>query len=96
MNKLALVGLFALLASPALAVPYCDVTKLPGGNPDYGFGNVTEDEAAQRFEQELHGDGIDAHQTRFWNGCIQTFVTVDGKDVMKFYDPDTLRELPAN
>ncbi len=96
MKKLFVVGLFALLSSPALAVPYCDVVKLPHGGVDYGFGNITEDESAQRFEQELHAAGVDAHQTRFWNGCIQTFVTIDGKDVMKFYNPENLQEMPAN
>ena len=96
MNKILLAGAFALLATSAFAAPYCNVDKQPNGQPDYGFGPVTEDEAAQRFEQELHAAGIDAHQTRFWNGCIQTFVSENGKDVMKFYDPDSLSELPAN
>ncbi len=98
MKKLVLMGalaLFTLPASAALAVPFCD-------GPDFGKtdanGHVLYDEAAmaQQAEMQLHGEGIDAHLTRFWNGCIQTFVNEGGKDVMKFYDPDTLREIPVN
>ncbi|ERR1700712_594623 len=98
MKKLVLIGalaLFVLPASAALAVPMCD-------GPDFGKvdsnGQPVYDEAAEaaNAEQQLHGEGIDAHLTRFWNGCIQTFVKEGGKDRMKFYDPDTLREIPVN
>ncbi len=93
MNKLLLAGLFVLIASPAFATPYCDVGQTNNGHTDYGFGDIPEQDSAQRFEQELNAEGIAAHQTRFWNGCIQTFVTENGSDVMKFYDPSTLQEL---
>ena len=100
MRKLILIGAIALLAMPAtaaFAVPMCDgPTALPDGMKDYGFGKQTEEEAATSFEQELVMKGIPAHQTRFWNNCIQTFVNVDGHDVMKFYDPATLAEIPPN
>jgi hypothetical protein len=97
MKKLILAGAFALFVTPAFAVPMCDVgPKNADGMVDYGFGNVTEDESAQLAEQELHAAGINAHQTRFWNGCIQTFVTVDGREEMQFYDTTTLRRIPVN
>jgi len=92
-KALLLVSALALVATPALATPMCDRPIGKDGMVDYGFGPETEDQAAAQFEQALNADGIGAHQTRFWNGCIQTWVKVDGQDVMKFYDPDTLREV---
>jgi len=98
MKALLLAGAFALLVTPAFAVPYCDVSPNmnDGASADYGFGPIGEEQSAELAEQQLRGDGIDAHQTRFWNGCIQTFVTVDGHDEMQFYDPNTLRRIPTN
>lgn len=97
MKTLLLAGAFALLVTPALAVPYCDVGPANGdGNVDFGFGNIGEEQSAQVAEQMLRGEGIAAHQTRFWNGCIQTFVNVDGHEEMQFYDPGTLRRIPVN
>ena len=94
MKALLVAGAFALLASPALAVPMCN-QPMPEANGliNYGFGPETESEAAAHFEQALHAEGIDAHQTRFWNGCIQTWVNVGGQDQMRFFDPDTLAEV---
>jgi hypothetical protein len=98
LKKLILLGVIMLLAAPAtaaLAVPMCD-------GPDFGKqrsdGSFVYDEAgeAARAEMMLRSHGIDAHLTRFWNGCIQTFVSENGQDVMKFYDPDTYREVPVN
>jgi hypothetical protein len=97
MNKLIIAGAFALLATPAFAVPYCDVgPNSEGATADFGFGPIGEEESAKLAEQELHGEGIKAHDTRFWNGCIQTFVNVDGRDEMQFYDPNNLRRVPVN
>ena len=48
------------------------------------------------LENRLRSEGIDVHNSRLWNGCLQTFETVGGRDVMKFFDPDSLAELPAN
>jgi hypothetical protein len=95
MKKLILLGALALLASPtaAWAVPMC------GGPPFDHFGadgkpQYDEIGSAQEAEQELRAHGIDANQTRWWNGCIQTFVDDGtGHQEMKFYDPDTLREV---
>ena len=60
------------------------------------FGKLTEDEAADLYEQQLNARGIKAQQTRFWSGCIQTFVRENGHISMRFYDPATLEEIPAN
>lgn len=96
MKSLFAAVALALSITPALSVPYCSVMPTKNGLVDYGFGPMTENEAAQRFEYLLRGDGVDAHNTRFWNGCIQTFVKVDGRDEMRFYNPDNLAEIPVN
>lgn len=92
---IAAAALFALPATAALAVPRCDNSGYAQVNSN-GEWVVDEVKAGAQAEMDLRGAGIDAHMTRFWNGCIQTFVNVDGKDEMKFYDPTTLREVPVN
>ncbi len=97
MKAFILATALALLVTPALAVPYCDLGQSKDGKVDYGFGTtIGEQDSAARYEQMLNGEGIAAHDTRFWNGCIQTFVKVDGRDQMRFYNPDSLSEMPAN
>jgi hypothetical protein len=99
MKKLLLLGAIALLTSPvtaALAVPMCDNSELSmldmNGKPVY-----SEMELAAQAEQRLRQQGIDANQTRFWNGCIQTFVRDEtGHETMRFYDPDSYAEIPVN
>jgi hypothetical protein len=62
-------------------------------------GRPRFDEAgmARDAELELRANGVrGAHNTRWWNGCLQTFVPIDGHDVMKFYDPDSFREVATN
>jgi hypothetical protein len=94
MKVFIFAGALALLASPALAVPYCDPPMQEGnGMTDYGFGPESESDAAAQYEQMLHSEGVGAHQTRFWNGCIQTWVTVGGREEMRIYDRDSLRQL---
>ena len=88
-------AMVALPATAALAVPMCDPTVY-GFKDRFGNSLLTEDQAAQQIEMRLRSYGIDAHQSRFWNGCLQTFVNEGGHEVMKFYDPDTLREIPVN
>ena len=91
------MGALALFLSPAtaaLAVPMCD-------GPDFseldssGHPRYSEIDEAAFAEQRLNAMGIDASSTRFWNGSIQTFVRENGHTVMRFYDPDTLREVPV-
>jgi len=98
MKRLLFLGAVALLsipAAPALAVPMC------GGPPidhfdRHGQPQYDEEGSAYLAEMELRAHGIDANMTRWWNGCLQTFVHENGREVMKFYDPDTYEEIPAN
>ena len=94
-----LLATIALLASatPAFAVPYCDAPR--GGNVIvFGFeiGDLSETDRARFYEQRLRARGIDASDTRFWNGCVQTFVTENGHFTMRFFDPWTLEEIPVD
>jgi hypothetical protein len=96
-RQLAVAGAVALATLPgsALAVPMCDPTFY-GFKDRFGNTLETEQDAAARVEMQLRAHGIDARDSRFWNGCLQTFVREGGRTVMKFYDPDTLREIPVN
>lgn len=97
MNKLALAFILALSATPAFAAPACYAPR--GGNAlvfEFQVGKLGETDRAQFYEQRLRAIGIDAAQTRMWNGCIQTFVTENGKFTMRFYDPWALEEIPVD
>ncbi|MEO8756144.1 MAG: hypothetical protein ABI398_00120 [Devosia sp.] len=98
MKKLMLLGAIALFASPvtaALAVPMCDGPRFDeiGAN---GLPLYSEEDLALQAEMQLRQHGIHASMTRFWNGCIQTFVREDGHSTMRFYDPNTFAEVPVN
>lgn len=89
---LSVVAVLSLPVFSAAAAPYCDTPIHEKGDPMYN-----EAALAQQAEHELRRRGIDATNTRFWNGCLQTFVKDEnGKNVMKFYNPDTYAELPSN
>ena len=95
MKKIILLSTLALLATPvtaAFAVPFCDSPRFD--LKDSQGNNIwSEEELAAEAEQRLRSHGIDANQTRFWNGCIQTFVDDGtGHQEMKFYDYDTLAD----
>jgi hypothetical protein len=97
MKRLALAALFALIATPTLAVPMCYAPK--GGNVvifEWEIGKMGEEERAAFYEKKLQMRGIDARQTTFWNGCIQTNVRENGRISMRFYDPWSLEEIPVN
>ena len=97
MKSFAFAALLALGATPTLAVPMCYAPK--GGNVvvfEFQIGKFSETERAQFYEQRLRMMGIDARQTTFWNGCVQTDVRENGKLTMRFYDPWTLEEIPVD
>lgn len=88
--------LAAGLSTAALAVPMCDDPRFDkldaNGRPLYD-----EEFLARQAELHLRQMGIDANETRFWNGCIQTFVgDGTGHQKMRFFDPDSYREVPIN
>ena len=97
MKSFVLAALLALVATPTLAVPMCYAPK--GGNVivfEFEIGKFSETERAQFYEQRLRMMGLDARQTTFWNGCVQTDVRENGKLTMRFYDPWTLEEIPVD
>jgi hypothetical protein len=98
MRRLALALLVAAIALPAFANPMCYAPR--GGGPSLQFsieiGKLSEADRAAFYEQRLRARGIDASDTRFWQGCIQTWVTENGHFTMRFYDPYTLEEVPVD
>ena len=98
MMRTAFALALVLFAPPALAeriVPMCPQYEA-GLHFEFGFSigeKMTESERAAFYEQRLRARGIDASQTRFWNGCIQTFVRENGHTTMQFFDPDTLERI---
>jgi hypothetical protein len=97
MKRLALAALLALTATPSFAVPMCYAPR--GGNVvifEFEIGKMGETERAAFYEKKLRMRGIDARQTTFWNGCIQTNVRENGRISMRFYDPWSLEEVPVN
>ena len=99
MKKILVLGALALLATPvtaALAVPMCDGPRFEERRSD-GTALYDEAELSTQAEMRLRQEGIDANMTRFWNGCIQTFVRDEtGHEQMRFFDPDTYAEIPVN
>jgi hypothetical protein len=93
-KALAPALLLALCATPALAVPACYAPRGGGVVINIEIGKMSETERAAFYEKQLRMQGIEARQTRFWNGCVQTFVTENGSFTMKFFDPWTLAEIP--
>ena len=72
----------------------------PDFNEVNAQGKPVHDEETMARDAEtilrMRGVAPGAHQTRWWNGCLQTFVSVDGHEVMKFYDPNTYKEVSLN
>jgi hypothetical protein len=98
MKKFLFLGAVALLALPStgtLAVPFCNGPRFDELD-SHGHPVYSEEELAREAEMQLRAQGINASMTRFWNGCIQTFVRENGHTQMKYYDPDTLAEVPVN
>jgi hypothetical protein len=62
------------------------------GRPVYSEEDMAKD--AEVFLRMRGAKG--AHQTRWYNGCLQTFVPIGGHDVMKFYDPNSYEEVALN
>jgi hypothetical protein len=71
-----------------------------GGGPVIQFsieiGKLSEQDRAAFYQMQLRARGVDASDTRLWQGCIQTFVTEGGHFTMRFYDPYTLEEIPVD
>lgn len=83
-------------AAPAFAVPVCS-----GGDGavrlSFGFsigGPFSESETNEMELNLLRSRGIKATRTERWGGCIRAWaVQPNGREVMEFYDPDTLRRV---
>lgn len=99
--KLALVGvLTALVALPTPAWAIFCVNEGPTAPKTFvdegGRSRLQVDtELQSRMDtQRLREIGVQAKSVERWNGCMRAFVeTADGRNIMEFYDPATLRKL---
>ena len=94
MKTFLVAALFASLATPSLALGYCDI---PRGGPIVSStidADLGENDKAALYEIELRRQGVDAVQVPFWAGCVQAVVREDGRIVQKLYNPWTLAEVP--
>ena len=99
--QLALAGMLTALAalpSPAWAI-FCS-DEGPTAPKVYveedGRGVPKTDEALQNQmdTRRLREAGVPARSVERWNGCMRAFVeTPDGRQIMEFYDPVSLRKL---
>ena len=100
LRPLALAGLVAALATPALADPNCLTTGGPGLHVEFGIrvgGEYTEAEQAQFDKMRLRRAGIDADTVeRTWLGCFKVTRRMAGRWITEYYDPKTLRLMPLN
>lgn len=45
---------------------------------------------ASRILRQLQDNGVEATSVEEWNGLVRAYVDVDGRQVMQYFDPDTL------
>ena len=45
---------------------------------------------ADRVLRRLQQQGVDATSVEEWNGLVRAYVRLDGREVMQYFDPDTL------
>jgi len=100
--KLALAGILtALVALPTPAWAIFCVNEGPtapktfvddgGGRSRLQIDTELQDRMDTRRLREI---GVEAQSVERWNGCMRAFVkTPDGRNIMEFYDPVTLRKL---
>jgi hypothetical protein len=99
--KLAFAGVLAALVAfptPAWAI-FCvnEGPTAPKTFVEEGGRSVlkVDEELQNRMDtQRLREIGVPARSVERWNGCMRAFVkTEDGRQIMEFYDPVTLRKL---
>ncbi len=99
-RPIALAGLIACLATPALAYPNCLMSGGPGLRIEFGVqvgGDYTEAEQAQFDKMRLRQAGINADTVeRTHLGCFKVTRIVGGGWVTEYYDPATLDLVPID
>jgi hypothetical protein len=82
-TRIALILLSALGATAAL--------------PSLATATLAADHHEDRLEWDADGvlrrlqdRGVDASSVEQWNGLIRAYVVIDGRQVMQYFDPDTL------
>ncbi|GHA26404.1 hypothetical protein GCM10007989_22740 [Devosia pacifica] len=90
------IGLVLLLATPAMAIPYCNDTN-PGFTLKFGLRFGEPRSEMERNEDDLRAlrrRGVDATRVERWNGCLRAYVRQPGGgETMQFYSPNTYRRV---
>lgn len=89
------VMLALVIATPALAVPFCVGGSKNGIGLEIIIGGKMKEADRMEFAlMALRKKGVDATRVEIWNGCYRAFVrSGSGGEVMEFYDPDTLQQV---
>ncbi len=92
MTKLPLIAFASLIIAGGLAAPSLAATASPANVPN-GYvpycdssGELTVQKDALVAQLKLNASDVDA-----WNGCLKVTSMQNGKTVISFYDPDSLR-----
>lgn len=93
MTKLPLIAFTALVAGAGLAAPALATSMSAAGQVPYcATGNsVDYDSRMESLSNQLQLSTKPGSSIEQWGGCIKVTTREDGKAVMAFYDPDSLR-----
>jgi hypothetical protein len=94
MTKLAFIAVTALVAGAGLAAPALAATSTSaaGQVPHCPTGNTTDyDSRIDSLATQLQLSTKPGSSIEQWGGCIKVTTLEDGRAVMSFYDPDSLR-----
>ena len=93
-TKLSLIAFTAIVAAAGLAAPALAATSTSaaGQVPYCATGNnVDYDSRMESLSNQLQLSTKPGSSIDVWGGCIKVTTLEDGKAVMAFYDPDSLR-----
>jgi hypothetical protein len=94
MTKLPLIAFTALMAAAGIAAPAIAATSTnaAGQVPHCPTGNTVDyNSRMDSLATQLQLSTKPGSSIEQWGGCIKVTTLEDGKAVMAFYDPDSLR-----
>jgi hypothetical protein len=94
MTKLPVIAFTALVAAAGLAAPALAATSVstPDKVPYCATGNTTDyDSQMDTLATQLQLSTKQGASIDVWGGCIKVTTLQNGKAVMAFYDPDSLK-----
>ena len=94
MTKLPLIAFTTLMAAAGLAAPAlaATTTATPDKVPYCATGNSTDfDSQMDSLSTQLQLSTKQGSSIEVWGGCLKVTTLQNGKAVMAFYDPDSLK-----